>query len=192
MRWRVFGLCLVVLQAVAACSWFEFGGDEEHQTTFRKTLPLAKEGQANAQYTVGTMYYEGLGVDENFNEALTWFRRSAEQGYARAQHRLGYIYWDGDEVPQDYGLAVRWFREAAEQGHAKSQYNLGLMYANGLGVPQDYIMAHLWLNLAASRLTDEDEREDAADERDDVADEMSATQLAKAQRMAAEWSPKTP
>ena len=190
MRWLVFALILALSQVFAACSWFE--DDAEYQTTFRRNLPLAKEGNAAAQYNIGTLYYEGLGVDDNFDEALTWFRRSADQGYARAQSRLGYIYADGDEVSQDYALAVKWFRRAADQGHAKAQYNLGTLYSNGLGVPQDFGMAYLWLNLAASRLVDEDERELAADERDDVAEEMSPTRLAEAQRLAAEWTPSTP
>jgi TPR repeat protein len=190
MRWLVFVLSLAVLQALAACSWFE--DDAEYETTFRKNLPLAQEGNASAQYNIGTMYYEGLGVDDNFDEALTWFRRSADQGYARAQSRLGFIYAYGSKVPRDYTLAVKWFQRAADQGHAKAQYNLGTMYANGLGVPQDYVMAHMWLNLAASRLVDADERNLAADDRDDVADEMPPSQLVEAQRLAAEWTPSVP
>ena len=190
MRWRVFALILALSQAIAACSWFE--RDADYDTTFRKNLPLAKEGNATAQYNIGTMYYEGLGVDDNFDEALIWFRRSADQGYARAQSRLGFIYADGDEVPQDYALAVKWFQLAATQGHAKAQYNLGTLYRNGRGVPQDFVMAHLWLNLATSRLVDEDERELAAEKRDDVAEEMSPSRLAEAQRLAAEWTPSTP
>ena len=200
MRWLVFAIVLALSQALAACSWFGgswfggswFGDDEAYQLTFRKNLPLAKEGNASAQYNVGTMYYEGLGVYDNFDEAFIWFRRSADQGYARAQSRLGYIYADGDEVPQDYALAVKWFQLAATQGHAKAQYNLGTLYREGLGVPQDFVMAHLWLNLATSRLVDEDERELAAEERDDLAEEMPPSQLAKAQRLAAEWTPSTP
>ena len=190
MRWLVFALILALSQVSAACSRYE--DDPEYQTTLRKNLPLAQEGNAIAQYNVGTMYYEGLGVDDNIDEALTWFRRSADQGYARAQSRLGYIYADGDEVRQDYALAVKWFQLAATQGHAKAQYNLGTLYRNGRGVPQDFVMAHLWLNLATSRLVDQDERILAAEERDDVAEEMPPSQLIEAQRLAAEWTPSTP
>ena len=190
MRWLVFALILALSQVFAACAWFE--DDPKYQTTFRETLPLAQEGNASAQYNIGTMYYEGLGVDENFDEALIWFQRSADQGYARAQSRLGFLYAYGNKVPQDYALAVKWFQRAADHGHAKAQYNLGTLYRNGRGVPQDFVMAHLWLNLATSRLVDQDERILAAEERDDVAVEMPPSQLIEAQRLAAEWAPSTP
>jgi TPR repeat protein len=190
MKWLVFALILALSQAIAACSGSL--SDAEYDAMFRKNLPLAQEGNAGAQYNIGTMYYEGLGVDDNFDEALTWFRRSADQGYARAQSRLGFIYAYGDEVPQDYAVAVKWFKLAAAQGHAKAQYNLGTLYRNGRGVPQDFMMAHLWLNLATSRLVDVDERILAAEERDEVAEEMSPSRLAEAQRLAAEWTPSTP
>ena len=105
----------------------------------------AEKGDAQAQYTLGLMYYDGKGVTKNYPEALKWIRRAAEeQGYVDAQCFLGYMYYEGIGTPQNYSEAARWSRKAAEQGHATAQYNLGRMYENGEGVKQDKEEAKKW------------------------------------------------
>ena len=60
------------------------------------------------------------------------------------------------------------------------------MYGTGQGVPQDYVEAHKWYNLAAARLTGDDQ-ERSAELRDNLAESMPPAQLAEAQRRASEW-----
>ncbi len=120
-------------------------------------------------------------------KAVRWFRRGAEQGDAEAQFNLGFMYSEGRGVPQDYAEAVRWYRRGAVQGFAGAQYNLGGMYLEGRGVPQDYVQAHMWINLAAAQ-GDEDGRKAKA--RDKLAERMTPAQIAEAQRLAREWTPK--
>ena len=103
--------------------------------------PLAERGDANAQYNLGTIYDEGLGVPQNFGEANRWYRLAAEQGNAAAQYNLGTMYSYGKGVAQNFGEANRWFRLAAAQGLADAQYNLGHMYFHGKGVPQNFEQA---------------------------------------------------
>ena len=62
------------------------------------------------------MYAQGLGVSQDYSEAVRWFRLSADQGYDVAQFNLGLMYAQGDGVKQDYGEAQKWFRLAADQG----------------------------------------------------------------------------
>ena len=45
----------------------------------------ADQGKDNAQYNLGLMYYNGLGVKKDVSEALKWIRESAQQGYEKAQ-----------------------------------------------------------------------------------------------------------
>ena len=65
------------------------------------------------------------------------------------------------------------------------------MYANGKGVPQNYVQAHKWFNLAAAQ----DRYPFAATYgrlgRDLVAKKMTPAQIAEAQKLAAEWRPKS-
>ena len=119
-------------------------------TALREWQPLAEQGNAAAQNSLGWMYHKGEGVPQDDKAAVQWYRRAAEQGHADAQTNLGWMYDKGQGVPQDDKAAVQWYRRAAEQGDAVAQLNLGAMYAKGQGVPRDYVHAHMWLNIAAS------------------------------------------
>lgn len=111
----------------------------------------ADKGLANAQYSLGKLFYNGYGVPQNYGQAVAWFRMAADQGLAAAQLNIGWMYDNGYGVPQDYGHAVAWFRKAANQGDAAAQYGLGKMFYNGYGVPQDYGQAAAWFRKAAEQ-----------------------------------------
>jgi TPR repeat protein len=106
----------------------------DYATALQEWRPLAEQGNAQAQWSLGYMYGNGLGVIQDYAEAANWYRKAAEQGEALAQYNLGIMYDNGLGVIQDYAEAVDWYRKAAEQGEALAQYNLGSMYATGLGV----------------------------------------------------------
>jgi uncharacterized protein len=137
-------------------------------------MPLAEQGDAKAQLSIGVIYYLGQGVPKDYKEAAKWLRLAAKQGRALAQNLLGAIYDFGQGVPQDYTEAAKWYLLAAEQGDADGQYNLGIMYARELGVPQDYLRAHMWMSLAGKY----------PDELAFVAKQMSDDQIAKARELA--------
>ncbi|MBW1801682.1 MAG: SEL1-like repeat protein [Deltaproteobacteria bacterium] len=86
---------------------------------------------------------------------------------------------------EDYRKALGEFRPLAEQGNADAQYMLGHMYAAGKGVLQDYVLAHKWFNLAAALGNAK-----AATARDKIAQVMTTGQIAEAQKLAREWTPK--
>ena len=62
------------------------------------------------------MYAQGLGVQQDFGQALIWFRKSADQGDELAQFFLGVMYRDGNGVWQDKSQALAWYRKSADQG----------------------------------------------------------------------------
>ena len=68
-------------------------------TALREWKPLAKQGNADAQYTLGVMYFYGEGVPQDYKETEKWYRLAAAQGYATAQHYLGVMYKNGFGVP---------------------------------------------------------------------------------------------
>ena len=60
------------------------------QSTEIEELRLqAEQGDASAQYNLGVMYDRGDGVDQDYQEALKWYRLAAKQGNAEAQRDLG-------------------------------------------------------------------------------------------------------
>ena len=111
----------------------------------------AKNGNREAQLNLGNCYYEGYGVEQNYSEAVRWYRKAAEQGEASAQLNLGACYFQGNGVEQNDAEAVRWYRKAAEQGKAIAQFNLGLCYYNGFGIEQNYSEAVRWYRKAAEQ-----------------------------------------
>ena len=154
----------------------------DHRAALEIWLPLAEQGDAEAQFNLGVMHSRGQGVPEDHTEAVKWFRNAGNRGHAAAQFNLGVIYANGEGVPQDDSEAEKWFRRAAEKGFAEAQFNVGLMYEAGLGAPQDYVRAHVWLSLAAALGF-----ADAVTKADNLASRMTPDQIVEAQRLAAEW-----
>jgi hypothetical protein len=127
------------------------------------------------------MYTNGMGVPEDYAEAVKWYRLAADQGDADAQFSLGLMYNNGEGVLKNYAEAVKWFRLAADQGNVFAQYSLGLMYANGEGVPENNVTAYAWWNIAAAS-----GYEDAIENRSIVEARMTPAQIAEAQQLSTE------
>ena len=56
------------------------------------TKVLAEQGDPQAQVLLGVMYDYGLGIPEDDEEALRWYRKSADQGHADGQLSLAGVY----------------------------------------------------------------------------------------------------
>ena len=70
------------------------------------------------------MYADGLGVPQDYGEAVKWFRLAAEQGNADAQNNLGVMCRDGRGMPQDLVCAHMWLNLAAAQGLEDARHRL--------------------------------------------------------------------
>ena len=151
----VMSVLMLDIAPAASAGPFEDGvaayGRKDYATTLRLFRPLANQGVAAAQFSLGWMYYNGHGVAQDYAEALKWYRLAANQGYVEAQSNLGLMYRDGKGVTQNYAEALKWFRLTANQGIAIAQFHLGLMYYNGHGVTQNYAEALRWFRLAANQ-----------------------------------------
>ena len=87
----------------------------------KNILAGALNGNADAQYNLGIMYASGLGVIQDYNEAVKWFRLSSSQGNAQAQEIYGLMYASGRGVTQDYVCAHMWFNIAASSGNTLAE-----------------------------------------------------------------------
>ncbi len=110
--------------------------------------PLAKGGDARAQYELGYLYVTGLGVKKNCATGIEWYGKAAKQGHAVAQHDLGYAYETGQCVPENFSKALYWYRQAVKGKYPPSFNNLAIMYDNGEGVNKDPVLAYMWWTLA--------------------------------------------
>lgn len=120
-----------------------------YATALRSWLPMAEDGNAEAQNNVAHMYEEGFGVAQNYATAMEWYRRSAANDLPEAQHNIGLLYNNGYGVAQNPIEAVRWFKLAATKELKESEYMLGLAYQSGNGAALDYAEARkLFLSAA--------------------------------------------
>lgn len=55
-------------------------------------------------------------MDQDYNQAVYWYRKAAEQGKATGELLLGYCYEEGYGVPKDINQAIEWYSKAARQG----------------------------------------------------------------------------
>jgi TPR repeat protein len=61
---------------------------EAYEQVFKLVFPLAASGNADAQYTLGYLYYNGLGVEKSEIQAMNWIQRAAVQGHKKALKAL--------------------------------------------------------------------------------------------------------
>lgn len=147
----------------------------------------AASGKLPAQLSLGGLYFDGLGVPQDYAQAAFWYRKAAEQGDAGAQYKLGVLYCYGLGVPQDHAQAAAWFRNATEQADAVAQdgHGAAAFMLIALGVPHDYVEAYFWLDLAAAgKLVD---AEQVAKYRDIIASDLTPADLSRAQERARKW-----
>jgi Caspase domain/Sel1 repeat len=80
-------------------------------------LPLAQQGDPEAQYYVARIYANGMsGVPVDYAQAADWYAKAAKQKFAPAMQELGYLYESGLGVTQDRLLALNLQRQASGLG----------------------------------------------------------------------------
>ena len=85
----------------------------DYAKAFKLLKPLAKQGNAVAQFKLATLYYSGRGARQNNKEAMRLYQLAAEQGHVVAQSNLATLYYRGEGAPMDYILAHMWKNIAA-------------------------------------------------------------------------------
>ncbi len=89
----------------------------DYETAHREWYPQAEQGNVDAQFFLGAMYYLGEGVPQDNHQAAKWFGLAAEQGLAAAQFHLGIMYRTGEGVPQNFVESLKWLNLSAAQGY---------------------------------------------------------------------------
>jgi hypothetical protein len=154
----------------------------DYKTAVKEWLPLAREGDASAQFNIGQLYRLGRGVTKDYAKASQWYEKAAEQWHTAARHNLAVLYEKGLGVPVDYAKAIEWYTRAANQDYGFAQFNLAVIYSLGQGTKRDLVKAHIWYDIAAHRHVD-----GAAENRDAVAKHLTEEQLREARQEAREW-----
>jgi TPR repeat protein len=122
----------------------------------RLWAPMAIGGNPEAQFYIGDMYQNGLGVKETPAVARMLYIEAANRGYLIADRALAEIYFTGNGVPIDMEKALQYYWSAGIKGDHISQYHLGRFYALGVEggaegqgrVEKNEIQAYAWLDRA--------------------------------------------
>jgi len=123
--------------------------DKDYARAYKEWKAAADAGQAEAQFDLGVLYAQGLGVARDMNEAARWYRLAAEQGNAEAEFALGQMFSRGWGVPRDEADAIRWFQLA--NGAESDGMPTGWEAVEGYGMPQDNEKAAYWYRQAAEK-----------------------------------------
>jgi len=123
----------------------------DHETAFQTWLLLARRGDVDAQFNVGTLYDNGFGVARDVEKATLWYARAADRKIAPAELVLAHILKHGEAIVRDDDQALRHLRSAAQRGSARAQFELGVAYDRGIGVTQNYATAAAWYERAAAQ-----------------------------------------
>jgi TPR repeat protein len=115
-----------------------------YDETFTVLKRAAEDSYAQAEADIGELYEDGLGVRQDYAQAMVWYRKAADQNNPDGQNDIGALDEHGHGVNQDYAQSMAWRRKAADQGYAAALNDIGWLYERGSGVVQDYAQAMAW------------------------------------------------
>lgn len=124
-----------------------------------------ENSNATAEYRIGLIHLNGLGVDKNIDKALSWFEKSTINGNHLASYKLATIY-DDDETSALYNpkMALLSYQLSAKLGNPYAIYKLGNIALDNNDVPQaieyfeqsaDKNISHAWYKLGEIYSNDE-------------------------------------
>lgn len=87
------------------------------EKSFDLHLAAAKAGNVVSQSQVATFYYNGYGIDRDYEEAFRWYKAAAEGGDEDAMVGLANCLDKGRGTPADKKEALRWFKKAASSSN---------------------------------------------------------------------------
>lgn len=125
---------------------FEFY--EKALQRFIQIEPKAKKIKPYLQYQIDMMYFKGLSIPVNNQNAAEYFEKSAELGNKYARRLLAFECISGKNFEQDIDKGIPLLTECADSGDAFACYKLGNLYLKGKIINQDLDKAEKYLLFA--------------------------------------------
>ena len=128
-------------------------GKGAYTEAIRLLDPAAKAGDADSQFELALLHYNGRGTAENEKRAVELLTAAAKSGNVDAMYQLGNAFTFGKDTPRLVAdpdvAAAEWYFKAAQKGSADAQYSLGLLFMAGKGVEKNDKEATYWMQQAA-------------------------------------------
>lgn len=112
-------LCAGIVECQIYLGW-AFYRQDDLQHAIHWFSRAAARGDANALYGMACVRY----AENQYPEALTYFKDAAERGCTRAFHWIGYHYHKGLGVPVDLDKAFSFYKKGASSGFLIAQHAL--------------------------------------------------------------------
>ncbi len=88
----------------------------------------ALELNPEAPLKLAEMYFQGKGVEKDFEKAAQYYEGASLKGNAEAQLKLGNLYVKGLGVEKDYAKAEHWYKKAVKQGNVEASAALNKLW----------------------------------------------------------------
>lgn len=90
--------------------------DESLELAIEACETAADEGDLQALFEMGELYYRGERVEKDIEQALAWFEQASVQGHPGAQYQLGLMHYQGEGVTRNLPQAYIILKMAAVNG----------------------------------------------------------------------------
>lgn len=117
----IYLLILITIPLTSIQSNDDIGYKYYQKGQYNKALEVwqkeAADGEKEALYNIGLLYFFGKGVAKNTFVAFDYCRRAALMGSARAQNNLAYMHMNGLGTKKNLLAAYAWSVIALENGY---------------------------------------------------------------------------
>ena len=147
---RIFHILIIIFVGI-----FLFSNDVESQLSIDTDIAILKaqsdEGNSDAKFYLGTLYYIGRGMNQDFGRAIKLFEEASDGGNVSATFNLGIIYAKGRGVDVDEKKAFDYYKKSAFGGLPQAQYNYALWLREGRVGEANPIEAMEWFRASANK-----------------------------------------
>ncbi|ELA09023.1 hypothetical protein MOMA_01400 [Moraxella macacae 0408225] len=144
----------------------------------------AKAGNQQAQFFLAKRYQKGIGIQQNFSQALQWYTTAAKQDIAPAQLNLAMMYIRGEGVKPNAQQARYWLEKAAKLGDNRASYTLAMLDEKD----KKLVDAYKWYDLASrDGMLSDQVRSKAQSKIGQLALNLSIQDIATARSRADSW-----
>lgn len=115
----------------------------------RLAFKSASKNFVPAQLLAGYFCENGIGVQQDYSAAVSWYQKAADAGHDGALLNLGICYAFGRGVEKNTEKAIELYEKSAQAGNSSAMFNLATLYQCGTDIQQDYSKALYWYSQAA-------------------------------------------
>ena len=129
------------LDAQLSLGYMYLYGQDGVQVDYKKSFYYyelaARQNNAIALNNLGSLYFNGIGTEINYQKAAELFFKAAQNGSDDAAVNLAFIYLSSDDSEQ-HEAAINLFKEASKAGNNTAKFMLGYAHYKGFVVEQNF------------------------------------------------------